>query len=216
MCAIQQITSNYINNNLLYILSTKTLSLATLIYFNRYLMQCHYSTWIALVFVITCLAEIFLFHGEDIQFVFIFFHGLFVAAILDSYYRILPNGINYSLLSVGLILSLTHHFISFLESILGVLLGYFFLFCIAFVYRKITQRVGMGGGDLKLTAALGAWIGFEWVIYLLFWASLLSCFFYWVMAIQGKYHLNTKIPFGLFLSLVGITIFTLRFSLWHG
>lgn len=214
MPLIQQITS-IININLLYAFSKVMLVSLLTNHILRNTIKSNYRYWTDGLFITgSCLIAL-VFQDSEILVVLMLFWGLFILSLMDIFYRILPDIINFPLLFLGLALSVQSQFVSIVESLLGVLGGYIILWGISLAYKNMSGQCGMGKGDLKLTAALGAWIGFEGVLYLLFWSSLLGCGFYGVMAMRGKYNRMSRIPFGLFLSIVGMSIFIMRFSSWR-
>lgn len=212
MLAIQQITS--ININLLLLLAMVTfLSLGVNRIFHSKIKK-NYSRWIDCILLLGSLFITTVFEISKIEFALLLFWGLFALSLTDIFYRILPNTLNITLLILGLMINTQNKFISINQAILGGLVGYIILWIVSFAYKNTTGKLGIGNGDLKLTSALGVWIGFDEVLYLLFWSSLLGCGFYWIMSLKGKCTRSYKLPFGLFLSVVGMSIFTLRFSLW--
>lgn len=205
-----------INNYLLYNLFISTTLSFVLVLIVRYkLIKQNHSYWVDLLFVIGSLVVVLFFKGHKGWFALILFWGLFLLSLLDALYRILPDILTGGLLIVGLILSVTGQFISVEEAILGVLIGYGILWSISYAYKYFYGRMGIGAGDLKLASALGAWVGFYEVPRLLFLSSVFACWFYFVMVYCGKYARDSKIPFGIFLSITGMGIFTLRFSSWY-
>ena len=143
------------------------------------------SIWMNYLFVLIYLSLGRLFQSPDEMLVLILFSGLFLLSLTDALYRTLPNKINFLLLSLGLIISAQHRFVSITQSILGALYGYVLLWSVSTVYLRLRKRIGIGEGDLKLTSALGAWIGFEDIPLLLLFSSILGCCFYGVMTYEN-------------------------------
>jgi leader peptidase (prepilin peptidase)/N-methyltransferase len=86
------------------------------------------------------------------------------------------------------------------ESLIGIAVGGGSLYLVAFSYQLLTKREGMGGGDVKLLAMIGAWLGWKAILFTLFFASLSGTFIGGgAMLIQkeGRYY---AIPFGPFLA----------------
>lgn len=126
---------------------------------------------------------------------------LIVISFVDLDFRIIPDILSIGGVVAGLLLALARSSFSFLGAIYGVLLGGGVLFAIAFIYQLITKREGMGGGDIKLLAMIGAFCGVKGVVFALMSGSLLGTLVGLpVMLIKGE---DTKyaIPFGPFLSL---------------
>lgn len=98
-----------------------------------------------------------------------FFAWLMVLAWIDAETQMLPDVLTLSLLWLGLLsASLGWLAIDPMASIWGALLGYLILWCVAQGYWWWCRQDGLGGGDLKLLAALGAWLGWQalpWILY---------------------------------------------------
>ena len=91
-----------------------------------------------------------------------------------------------------------------LEALLGILLGGGSLYIIAFLYELIAKREGMGGGDIKLLAMVGAFSGWKSLLFILFLSSALGALVgIVVMVVKGK-DMKYAIPFGPFLSLAAV------------
>ncbi len=101
----------------------------------------------------------------------VFFIPIF---IIDFKYKILPNILTKPLIIIGLILNYFNIFVSLKESILGALFGYFFLWSIFWIYKLITGQEGLGYGDFKLLAAVGAWFGIAIILPVMLLASILG------------------------------------------
>jgi len=94
----------------------------------------------------------------------------------------------------------------FLDALYGVLIGGGVLFVIAYGYQLITKREGMGGGDIKLLAMIGAFIGFKGGAFSLIAGSLLGTIVGIPLMLIKKQNTKYAIPFGPLLSL-GAVIF---------
>jgi len=115
------------------------------------------------------------------------------------------------------IASLTISTISIIDSFIGILAGGGILFAIAEIYWRITGKEGMGGGDVKLLAMIGALIGWQGVLFTIFVSSLVGTIIgIIVMLIQGK-NLKLAIPFGPFLSIGAVVyvFFGNEFINWY-
>ena len=95
-----------------------------------------------------------------------------VITFIDIDHRIIPDVITLPGIPIGLAASFGPGIISPLESLLGILAGGGSLFLVAWVYQSLTKREGMGGGDIKLLAMIGAFIGWKGVLFTIFVASL--------------------------------------------
>ena len=132
---------------------------------------------------------------------FSFLSALIVITVIDLYHQIIPDVISLPGIGVGLLASLLLPRLSFLNSLTGVLLGGGSLFLVATVYQWFFKREGMGGGDVKLLAMIGAFLGWKAVILTILFSSFIgSVTGILFIAIKGK-DLKYAIPFGPFLSL---------------
>ena len=132
---------------------------------------------------------------------FVFLLSLIVITFIDLDEKIIPNEISLPGIALGLIASPFISTLSFKESILGVMAGGGVLAAVALSYYVITKREGMGGGDIKLLAMIGAFLGWNGAFISLFFGSLVGAFVgIFFMIKEGK---DTKyaLPFGPFLAL---------------
>ncbi len=154
---------------------------------------------------ITALISLFLImkFGPSLSYLFYF---AFVAAligitVIDLYHQIIPDVISLPGIGVGLLASLIIPQITFFNSLMGILLGGGSLFLVASLYQWIFKREGMGGGDVKLLAMIGAFLGWKAVILTILLSSLIgSITGITIMILKGK-DFKYAIPFGPFLSL---------------
>jgi leader peptidase (prepilin peptidase)/N-methyltransferase len=154
---------------------------------------------------ITALSSLFLFmkYGPSVSYLFSFsfVSALIVITVIDLYHQIIPDVISLPGIGVGLIASLILPQISFLNSLIGVLLGGGSLFIVGTLYRWFFKREGMGGGDVKLLAMIGAFLGWKAILLTILLSSLIgSIAGILIMVLKGK-DFKYAIPFGPFLSL---------------
>jgi leader peptidase (prepilin peptidase)/N-methyltransferase len=129
---------------------------------------------------------------------------LLVLSIIDAKTSLLPDALTLPLLWLGLVCALQQGPLVLQASVLGAMGGYAFLYGLFWVFRLIRKRDGMGYGDFKLLAALGAWVGFLNVPYVLLAACLAGLSF---AALHGqKPGLATVYPFGPFLAASGAAV----------
>jgi leader peptidase (prepilin peptidase)/N-methyltransferase len=132
---------------------------------------------------------------------FSFVAALIVITVIDLYHQIIPDVISLPGIGVGLLASLILPRITFLNSLIGIVLGGGSLFLVATVYQWLFKREGMGGGDVKLLAMIGAFLGGKAVILTILLGSLIgSIIGIIIMLVKGK-NFKYAIPFGPFLSL---------------
>ena len=154
---------------------------------------------------ITALSSLFLImrFGPSLSFLFYFafIAALIVITVIDLYHQIIPDVISLPGIGVGLLASLLVPEITFWNSLIGILLGGGSLFLVATLYQWLFKREGMGGGDVKLLAMIGAFLGWKAVILTILLSSLIgSITGIFIMVLKGK-DSKYAIPFGPFLSL---------------
>jgi leader peptidase (prepilin peptidase)/N-methyltransferase len=132
---------------------------------------------------------------------FSFVAALIVITVIDLYHQIIPDVISLPGIGVGLLASLMIPQITFSNSLLGILLGGGSLFLIATVYQWLFKREGMGGGDVKLLAMIGAFLGWKAVILTILLGSLIGSITGIIVMVSKGKDFKYAIPFGPFLSL---------------
>jgi len=132
---------------------------------------------------------------------FVFIAALIVITFIDLDHRIIPDLITLPGIPIFIAASLLLSKITLLDSIIGVLVGGGSLLTVAWVYKIITHKDGMGGGDIKLLAMIGALVGWQGVLLTIFVASAtgtLAGILHMLKARQGN--MKLAIPFGPFLA----------------
>jgi leader peptidase (prepilin peptidase) / N-methyltransferase len=126
---------------------------------------------------------------------------------IDVRTQLLPDQLTLPLLWLGLIASVDNLFVPAKAAIAGAVLGYLSLWVVYWVYKQLTGKIGMGHGDFKLLAALGAWAGYKALLPIVMLSSIVG-------AIVGSIWLMTKgrdqatpIPFGPYLAIAGWIVF---------
>lgn len=136
---------------------------------------------------------------------FVFFAALLVIIFIDIHHQIIPDIISLPGIGLGFLASFFSAQLTWQQSGLGVLIGGGILYGVAFAYFALTKRDGMGGGDIKLLAMIGAFLGWQSLLYVIFASSLLgSIIGILAMIRQGKGG-KTRIPFGPFLSVAAMS-----------
>jgi len=129
---------------------------------------------------------------------------LLLLAAIDWQTQLLPDALTLPLLVAGLIVTCALAPNSWADHAIGAIAGFTAFAALAYFYRILRGRDGLGLGDAKLAAALGAWVAWEGLPTLVLWASLLGLCWALLRAAGGR-RLNfaDKIPFGPFLALGG-------------
>jgi leader peptidase (prepilin peptidase)/N-methyltransferase len=164
-----------------------------------------------LVEALTAILAVLLFwkYGWSLQMLcaFLFTAALIVITFIDIDYQIIPDvislpGIPLCFLAAVFVMGLPWH-----EALIGLLVGGGILYVIAIGYELLTGREGMGGGDIKLLAMLGAFFGWKSLIFILLCSSLTGAVIgITIMLIKGQ-DMKFAVPFGPFLALGALAYF---------
>ena len=130
---------------------------------------------------------------------------LLALALIDADTMLLPDALTQPLLWVGLVVSalgLTQ--VKLHDSFWGAVVGYGFLWLVQAVFGLISGKQGMGAGDFKLLAALGAWLGWFALPGVVLVSSLLAVLVAIVMRVRGQLQSGQALPFGPYLALAGL------------
>jgi leader peptidase (prepilin peptidase)/N-methyltransferase len=149
---------------------------------------------------------LFLKFGLSLKFLasFIFTSALFVITFIDLRHQIIPDVISLPGIPVFFFLAVFVMDLTVWESLLGIVIGGGSLFAIAFLYEIITKREGMGGGDIKLLAMLGAFLGWKSLFFVLFASSLLGAVVGVAAMVMKGQDMKYAVPFGPFLSIAAV------------
>ncbi|WP_204524271.1 prepilin peptidase [Corticimicrobacter populi] len=130
--------------------------------------------------------------------------SLLALAWIDARTCLLPDGLTLPLLWAGLLVNLDGALTPLRDAVLGAAGGYLVLWCAAAAYRRLTGREGMGYGDFKLLAALGAWLGWTWLPALMLVSSACGVLAALLGRAMGWCRAGQALPFGPWLALAGI------------
>jgi leader peptidase (prepilin peptidase)/N-methyltransferase len=134
-----------------------------------------------------------------------FIATLLVITFIDIDHQIIPDVITLPGIPIFFAASFALKQISFVESILGILAGGGSLFLVAWLYHLLTKKEGMGGGDIKLLAMIGAVIGWKGVLFTIFLASAVGTLAGMLIMLKTRKTMKLAVPFGPFLAIGGIT-----------
>jgi len=135
---------------------------------------------------------------------FLFVAVLIVITFIDLDHQIIPDVITLPGIPLFFLTAIGICRVQWLEALLGLLLGGGFLFIIAVVYELITKREGMGGGDIKLLAMIGAFFGWKSLIFILLFSSLFGAIIGIITMLIKKQDMKYAVPFGPFLSAAAV------------
>jgi leader peptidase (prepilin peptidase)/N-methyltransferase len=134
----------------------------------------------------------------------LFFSWCLIAASgIDLSHKLLPDNITLPLMWFGILLSFFNVFINLETSVIGAIAGYLCLWSVIILFKLVTGKEGMGHGDFKLLAALGAWCGWKMLFVIVLTSSLVAAFIGILMIVLSKTERNTEIPFGPYLASAG-------------
>ena len=137
-------------------------------------------------------------------FAFIFVFALVALTFIDFDTQLLPDDITLPLLWLGLIFNFNTGFTDLKSAVLGAILGYLILWSVYWLFKIVTGKEGMGYGDFKLLAAIGAWFGWQILPAVILLSSVVGAMIgIGLIIFKGKGG-GTAIPFGPFLALGGI------------
>ena len=161
-----------------------------------------------LVELITALLALLLFlkFGLTLNFLifFIFTAVLIVITFIDLDHQIIPDILTLPGIPIFCLAAIYLLKIPWLEALLGLLIGGGILFTIAFVYELISRREGMGGGDIKLLAMIGGFLGWKSLIFILLFSSFSGAMVGITAMIIKKRDMKYAVPFGPFLSAAAV------------
>ena len=126
---------------------------------------------------------------------------------IDLRTQLLPDSLTLPLLWLGLVASVDNLFISSKHALVGAIIGYLSLWSVWWLFKQLTGKEGMGHGDFKLLAAMGAWFGLQGILPTILLSSLVGAIIgsIWLAA-KGRDR-ATPIPFGPYLAIAGWLVF---------
>jgi len=133
---------------------------------------------------------------------------LVVITFIDLDHQIIPDVISLPGIVVGFASSFFIPWVTWSQSLLGILLGGGSLYLVALIYQLLTKKEGMGGGDIKLLAMIGAFLGWKAVLPVIFFSSVIGTAVGLPLMLIKKADGKLAIPFGPFLS-VGALVYLL-------
>jgi leader peptidase (prepilin peptidase)/N-methyltransferase len=136
---------------------------------------------------------------------FLFCAALLVIIWIDIHHQIIPDVISLPGIIIGLLFSIICPVLYWKDSLFGVLAGGGILYAIALLYFLWRKIDGMGGGDIKLLAMIGAFLGWQALPFVILASSLSGTIVGLLAMIKQKKGGQTRIPFGPFLSIAALT-----------
>jgi leader peptidase (prepilin peptidase)/N-methyltransferase len=123
---------------------------------------------------------------------------------IDLDHQLLPDSLTLPLLWIGLLINMNATFVTLESAVLGAVFGYLSLWSVYWLFKVITGKEGMGYGDFKLLAALGAWFGVSALPTIVLLSSLVGAIVGLGFIVTGRQGRETPMPFGPFLAGAGL------------
>jgi leader peptidase (prepilin peptidase)/N-methyltransferase len=133
----------------------------------------------------------------------LFTWSLIALTMIDIDHQLLPDDITLPLLWLGLLFNLGATYVSLTEAVIGAMAGYLILWGVYQVFRLLTGKEGMGFGDFKLLAALGAWMGWQALPLIILLSSLVGAIIGIALMVIKRRGKDIPIPFGPYLAMAG-------------
>ena len=130
--------------------------------------------------------------------------SLIALTFIDADTQLLPDSITLPLLWLGLLFNLSGTFVGLSAAVVGAMAGYLSLWSVYWLFKLLTGKEGMGYGDFKLLAALGAWLGWQMLPLVILLSSLVGAVVGVALIILAKRGRQVPIPFGPYLAAAGI------------
>ena len=134
----------------------------------------------------------------------VFFGALIALTGIDFDTQLLPDDITLPLLWLGMALNAFGVYTDLKSAVIGAMAGYLSLWAVYWSFKLITGKEGMGYGDFKLLAALGAWLGWQMLPLTILLSSLVGAVVGIALMIFARHGRNVPIPFGPYLAAAGV------------
>jgi leader peptidase (prepilin peptidase)/N-methyltransferase len=135
---------------------------------------------------------------------FLFCAALLAIFVIDLQHQIIPDLISLPGIVLGFAAAFVNPLVTWQSSLLGILAGGGILYLVAAGYYLFTKREGMGGGDIKLLAMIGAFLGWQSLLFVIFSSSILGSLVGIGAMVKQKKGGKTVIPYGPFLALAAV------------
>jgi len=134
----------------------------------------------------------------------LFLFLLVAMTFIDIDTQLLPDDLTYPLLWAGLLVNLNGTFVPLQDAVIGAAAGYLVLWAVYWLFKLVTGKEGMGYGDFKLLAALGAWLGWQMLPTIILLSSVVGALVGISLIVFAKRGRDKPIPFGPYLAAAGL------------
>lgn len=134
----------------------------------------------------------------------LFAYLLIAMTFIDADTQLLPDDLTLLLLWCGLLINWNGSFVPLDEAVIGAAAGYLSLWSVYWLFKLATGKEGMGYGDFKLLAALGAWLGWKMLPVIVLLSSVVGAIVGIVLILFARHGRNNPIPFGPYLAAAGM------------
>jgi leader peptidase (prepilin peptidase)/N-methyltransferase len=134
----------------------------------------------------------------------LFIWGMIALTFIDFDTQLLPDSITLPLLWMGLLLNLGGTFTDLKSAVIGTVAGYLSLWAVFWAFKLATGKEGMGYGDFKLLAAVGAWLGWQMLPLTILASSMVGAVVGIALIVFARHGRNIPIPFGPYLAAAAI------------
>lgn len=129
---------------------------------------------------------------------------LIAMTFIDFDTQLLPDDLTYPLLWAGLLININGTFVPLQDAVIGAAAGYLVLWAVYWLFKLVTGKEGMGYGDFKLLAALGAWLGWTMLPTIILLSSIVGAIVGISLIVFAKRERSNPIPFGPYLAAAGM------------
>jgi len=133
-----------------------------------------------------------------------FTYFLIAMTLIDYDTKTLPDDLTYPLLWLGLLINLNGTIVPLRDAVIGAMAGYVSLWAVYWLFKLVTGKEGMGYGDFKLLAALGAWMGWAMLPTIIILSSVVGAVVGVSLIVFARRDRNNPIPFGPYLAAAGM------------
>ena len=140
---------------------------------------------------------------------------LLTLSLIDLRHFVLPDALTLPMLWAGLLINIWGYFATLQDAVLGAVLGYLSLWSIYWLFKLLRGKDGLGYGDFKLTAAIGAWLGWQALPTVIFIAAITGLCAGLILMLAKRMDAEQPLPFGPFLASAGFITLSINDTVWR-